>query len=72
MALDTPPQNKMMQAAPAKKQFFFSPTSEHYAELVYADTIEEAERLYHKMKRLIFPLLSTTPETSKGQQEGVQ
>lgn len=45
--------NKMMTGAPAKKEFHFTATAEHLAEVVYAETTEEAEQIYHKVKRLI-------------------
>ena len=50
---EKPIQNKMMQAAPVKKEFHFAATAEHYAEVVYAATIQEAENLYHNVKRPI-------------------
>jgi hypothetical protein len=53
MSLDQPQNNKMIQTAPAKKEFHFSATSEHFAEVVYAASIEEAETIYHRVKRLI-------------------
>jgi hypothetical protein len=46
-------QNKMVTGTPEKKQFLFAATVEHYAEVVYAETIQEAEAIYHKVKRLI-------------------
>lgn len=51
--LDQPAQNKMMTAAPMKKEYHFAATAEHYAEVVYAETIQEAEVIYHKVKRTI-------------------
>jgi hypothetical protein len=51
--LDKPPQNKMMTTAPAQKEYHFAATAEHFAEVVYAATIAEAEVLYHKVKRPI-------------------
>lgn len=51
MALDNPPKNKMMTTPPAKKEYHFAATAEYYAELVYAETIQEAEAIYHKVKR---------------------
>jgi hypothetical protein len=73
MSLDQPPQNKMMTAPPAKKEFHFAPTAEHLAEVVYAATIQEAEDIYHRVKRLINPpstALSTPAPAPK--EEGVQ
>ena len=71
MALDKNTiQNKMMTAAPAKKEFHFAATVEHYAEVVYAQTIQEAEAIYHKVKRTIPVVLGgadlTPPEQSTG------
>jgi hypothetical protein len=57
--LDQSPQNKMMTAAPAKKEYHFAANAEHLAEVVYADTIEQATSIYHRVKRLINPPLST-------------
>ena len=73
MSLDNPPKNKMMTAPPAKKEYHFAPTAEHLAEVVYAHTIEEAEEIYHRVKRLINPpstALSTPAPTPN--EEGVQ
>jgi hypothetical protein len=66
MALEKPASNKMMTAPPVKKEFHFAATAEHYAELVYAETIQEAEAIYHKVKR---PLAAPTPEQSTGAQQ---
>jgi hypothetical protein len=70
MSLDQPPQNKMMTAPPAKKEFHFAATAEHYAEVVYADAIQEAEEIYHRVKRLFNqeqpePLSTPAPEPEK-------
>jgi hypothetical protein len=71
MSLDQPQRNKMMQAAPAKKEFFFAPTAEHLAEVVLADTLEEATETYHRVKRLINqPAQSTAPAAKEN--EGVE
>jgi hypothetical protein len=71
--LEKPIQNKMMQAAPVKKEFHFAPTAEHFAEVVLADTIQEAEETYHRVKRLINPPSTalSTPIPAKGE-EGVE
>jgi hypothetical protein len=59
MALDDKTiQNKMMTGAPTQKEFHFAATAEHYAEVVYAETIEAAEEIYHKVKRPIDPAKS--------------
>jgi len=50
-----------MSAPPTKKEFHFAATTEHLAEVVMAATIEEAEALYHKIKRPIAPPQSTAP-----------
>jgi hypothetical protein len=67
MALEAPPNNKMMQSAPAKKEFHFAATTEHFAEVIYAATIAEAEAQYHKVKRLISPL--STPAASVAKED---
>jgi len=61
MSLESPNKNKMITTPPAKKEFHFSPTAEYFAEVVYANTLAEAEAIYHKVKRLIRP-----PEQSTG------
>jgi hypothetical protein len=53
MSLDAPQQNKMMTAPPAKKGFHFASDGIHLAEFIEAATIQEAEVIYHKIKRLI-------------------
>jgi hypothetical protein len=63
--IDEPPKNKMMQSAPTKKEFHFAATSEHFAELIYAATIEEAEALYHKTKRPINPISTPAAPDAK-------
>jgi hypothetical protein len=65
MSLEQPPKNKMMQAAPTKKEFHFAATTEHFAEVIYAATIEEAEAQYHQVKRLISPLSTPAAPAAK-------
>jgi hypothetical protein len=64
MALDKPVSNKMIQTPPAKKEYHFAATAEHCAEVVYADTIQEAEAIYHRVKRLINPVVGGSVEQS--------
>jgi hypothetical protein len=73
MSLDKPTQNKMMTAPPAKKEYHFAATAEHFAEVVLADTIQEAEQTYHRVKRLINPPSTalSTPIPPK-EEEGVE
>jgi hypothetical protein len=71
MSLDQPQKNKMMTAPPAKKEFHFPATPEHLAEVVYADTIEEATETYHKVKRFINPPAQSTAPGAK-EDEGVE
>jgi hypothetical protein len=66
MSLDAPAKNKMMKAAPAKKGFHFAQTDTHFAEYIEAETIREAEVIYHKTKRPISPSVSTVPESEEG------
>ena len=56
--LDQPPQNKMMTAPPAKKEFHFAGGGIWRNATILADTIEEAEKLWHVIKQLIEPKLS--------------
>ncbi len=72
--LEAPNQNKMMTTPPAKKEYHFAATTEHYAEVVYAQTIQEAEAIYHKVKRLINPIPPTEQSTvapAKGEEENI-
>jgi hypothetical protein len=63
--IDQTPQNKMMQSAPTKKEFHFAATTEHFAEVIYAATIAEAEALYHKVKRPLNPISTPAPDAAK-------
>jgi hypothetical protein len=75
MSLDEPQKNKMLQAPPAKKGFHFSATTEHFAEFIEAETIEEATAIYHRVKRLINPApaaSSTPPAAELKAEEGIQ
>jgi hypothetical protein len=49
--LDKPSQNKMISTPPAKKAFHFPATTEYLAEYIEAETIQEAEAIYHQIKR---------------------
>jgi hypothetical protein len=71
MSLDQPHKNKMMQTPPAKKEYFFAPTAEHLAEVVLAETIEQATATYQKVKRLISPPTQSTASAAK-ESEGVE
>lgn len=53
--LEQPPKNTMITTPPAKKEFHFAATAEYFAEVVLASTIQEAEAIYHEVKRLITP-----------------
>jgi hypothetical protein len=55
-------QNKAIQAPPAKKEFHFSGGGTWHNFTVLAETIEEAEKLWHNMKQLINPEQSTVDE----------
>jgi hypothetical protein len=61
--LEQPPSDKMMRSAPAKKEFHFAATAERLAEVVWAETIEEAEAVYQRVKRRIAP--DSTPELTE-------
>ena len=52
MALENSP-NKMVTNPPAKKGFHFAGTLEHAAAYIEAETIAEAETIYHKIKKPI-------------------
>jgi len=64
MSLDAPQKNKMMTAPPAKKGFHFASDGLHLAEFIEAETIKEAEAIYHEIKRLITPVVGGTVEQS--------
>jgi hypothetical protein len=64
MSLDKPQQNKMMTAAPDKKEYHFAASAEYCAAVVFARTIEEAEALYHKVKRPLRPAPAAPTEQS--------
>jgi hypothetical protein len=73
MSIDQPPKNKMMTAAPAKKEFHFAATAEHLSEVVYAHAIQEAEEIYHRVKRLINqPSTALSTPAPATEEEGVQ
>jgi hypothetical protein len=55
MSLDQPPQDKMMTAPPAKKEFHFAGGGIWRNATILADTIEEAQKLWHATKQLISP-----------------
>jgi hypothetical protein len=62
--IDNAPKNKMVTTPTAKKEFHFAATAEHFAEVVQADTIAEAEQIYHSVKRLINPPATATPTSA--------
>jgi hypothetical protein len=70
--MEKPPQNKMMTTPPAKKEYHFAATAEHFAEFVLADTIQEAEETYHRVKRLINPPPALSTPAPAPKEEGVQ
>ncbi len=73
MSLDAPKKTKMMTAPASQKQYFFAPSPEYHAEVVYADTIEEATETYHRVKRLISPPeQSTAPAAVPEEEKEVQ
>ena len=55
MSLDAPQQNKMMTEPPAKKEFHFAGGGIWRNATIYADTIEEAQKLWHATKQFINP-----------------
>ena len=62
MSLDQPQQNKMMTEAPAKKEFHFAGSGIWRNATIFADTIEEAQALWHATKQLInAPLAEIQP-----------
>lgn len=67
MSLDQPNANKMMESAPAKKEFHFPSDGVHYAAAVWAETTEEAEKIYHTIKKRIdtsAPQIETAPSAA--------
>jgi hypothetical protein len=66
MALDEPQKNKMMQTAPAKKEFHFAGGGVHFAQSILAATLAEATEIWHKTKVLIKPEAEiAAPEITK-------
>ena len=58
-------QNKMMQAAPSKKEFHFAGGGIWRNATILAETIEEAEKLWHATKQLIaVPQIQISSEQS--------
>jgi hypothetical protein len=53
MSLDGPERNKMMAAAPVKKEFHFAGGGIWRNATILAETAEEAEKLWHETKQLI-------------------
>jgi hypothetical protein len=69
--LDAPNRDRMIRNPIAKKEYHFAATTEHHSEVIYADTIQEAEQLYHRAKRLINPPApQSTPEQEDEPREG--
>jgi len=65
--------NTMMTDAPDKKEFHFARTATHYALVVYAETIEKAEKLYHQFKKpLSQTVVSEGMETSRPAPQAVE
>ena len=78
MSLDEPQRNKMMQAAPAKKEFHFAGGGVWRNATIVAETIEEAQKLWHATKQLISapsndvkpdPQSTPAPEPQSGESE---
>lgn len=51
MALEGPGRNKMMTAAPAKKEFHFPGNEEYFAATIYAADYREAVDIYLKTQK---------------------
>jgi hypothetical protein len=64
MSLENPPANKMMTSPPAKKGFHFASDGLHAAVFVEAETIYEAEMLYHRVKKLLRNALLSEQSTT--------
>lgn len=72
--LETPKQNKMIGTPPAKKGFHFASDGIHFAEFIEAETLQEAEDLYHKAKRVMSPAVTppiapAAPQQSTSQEQ---
>lgn len=61
MSLDKPPKNKMIDTPPTKKGWHFPSDGVYAAAFIEAETIHEAEAIYHKTKRLLFSLNTGGP-----------
>ncbi len=63
----------MMKGAPVKKEFHFAATSEHYSEVVHAHSLQEAEAIYHRVKRPINqPEAALSTPATDGDEEEVE
>ncbi len=67
MSLDKPTRNKMMTAAPAKKEYHFAGNGIWHNRTILAETIEEATKLWLEQRELI-----STPARLEKAEEGVQ
>ena len=72
MSIDKPTSNKMMGTPPAKKGFHFAGDGVHAAMFIEAETIEEAEELYHKDKKPVGGTEQSTAPAAAEPKEGVQ
>jgi hypothetical protein len=78
MSLDNAPKDKMLRTPPAKKGWHFPSDGIYFAEFIEAETIEEAEALYHKIKRVIgsaaqdLPAGPSTAVASQAEDKDVQ
>jgi hypothetical protein len=60
--IDEPTQNKMMTGPPMKKGFHFASDGIHFAEFIEAETIQEAQIIYHRVKRVLYPTGQPLPQ----------
>jgi hypothetical protein len=66
--MEQPAQNKMITQAPNEKSgWHFASDGIHKAAYIWAHTIEEAEKIYHKTKERITPNGSSVTPASEAQ-----
>jgi hypothetical protein len=57
----------MISSPPIKKGFHFASDGIHFAEFIEAESVQEAEALYHQVKRVMSP--AATPAVAPAPQQ---
>lgn len=73
MTFDQPQRDKMMKAAPAKKQFHFSGDGIYHNMMVLADDLDDATKQWLEKRQLIdAPASQSTPDAKEEPADAVQ